>query len=108
MTEEIVSASGVPYTISRITQFHTLLDQLFTLLTSRRWLPMIPLPRQAYAQTIAPTDAAALLLPHILAPPAGRLPDIGGPEILSFEDMIAQWATVTGKHRPIWQLPVLG
>ena len=38
----------------------------------------------------------------------GRLPDIGGPEVLRFGDMAKAWLAAQGRHRPIVHLPLPG
>jgi hypothetical protein len=44
----------------------------------------------------------------VAAGPAGRLPDIGGPEVLAFGAMAKVWFAARGMRRPILPLPMPG
>lgn len=105
--EQVVSESGVPWTNIRIVQFHTLLDLVMQRMTARL-LPFIPLPLDWKFQLIDTGDVATYLLPHILGAPAGRLPDLGGPEVLSMRQIARQWLDAKGDHRPLLPFQLLG
>lgn len=104
--EELVKASGVRYTIARITQFHTFVDVLLSAFTSQRWLPFVPVPTKWQFQTIDPRDAAKFLVPYVLGDPIGRTPDVAGPEVMRFGDMAHQWMRIKGIKRPILSVPL--
>src|SRR5207249_3675811 len=82
--EGVVSASGLPFTILRATQFHELID--FVLGRLRR-LPVRPLARGFRFQPIAATEAAARMAEIVAAPPVGFARDIGGPEVRDLRDL---------------------
>jgi uncharacterized protein YbjT (DUF2867 family) len=89
--EEAVIASGVPYTIWRAAQFHTLLDNALKPLLIAETAPILNNPPDAQYQLIDTGEAAEALVLHVDASPAGRLPDVGGPEVLTLEVIIQQW-----------------
>src|SRR5919109_2083622 len=76
--EALVEQGDVPWSILRATQFHTLID-LFLRQLDR--LPLFLLPSDLQSQPIDAGEVADRLCAVVAAPPAGRLPDIGGPEV---------------------------
>jgi len=40
--------------------------------------------------------------------PAGRVEDMGGPEIRTFESLARAWLKATGRRRPVVGVPLLG
>lgn len=103
--EQLIGASDVPWTILRATQFHSFADQILRALTR---LPLAFIPRKWRFQTIAEADVADQLLAAVQAGLAGRLPDVGGPEVLSVDEMARAWLATQGKRRAIVHLPVPG
>lgn len=65
--EKIVRASGVPFTLQRATQFHTLIDQLFS---AQRYLPVVIAPAARF-QTIAVPEVAERLASLAAGEPHG-------------------------------------
>jgi uncharacterized protein YbjT (DUF2867 family) len=96
-TERLVEQSGLPYSVLRATQFHNLIDEV---LTAQRLLPVLLAPA-VELQPIAVEDVATRLTELAAAPPAGRVPDIGGPEQHSVPDFARAWRRAAGSHRPI-------
>ncbi|MEU8894518.1 NAD(P)H-binding protein [Nocardia sp. NPDC048505] len=80
--EELVAAGPVPWTLLRATQFHNLVAEFVTLPTKWRIAPRFA----AKAQPIDVDEVAVRLVEAAQAGPAGRLPDIGGPEVLTFTE----------------------
>jgi uncharacterized protein YbjT (DUF2867 family) len=103
--ERLIEAANLPWTIQRATQFHAFADQILGVLTR---LPLAVIPRKWRFQSIAVADVADQLVAALQGGPAGRLPDIGGPEILSADEMARAWLTAQGKRRIIVHLPVPG
>jgi uncharacterized protein YbjT (DUF2867 family) len=103
--ERLIQASGLPWTILRATQFHSFADQILRALT---WLPLAFIPKNWGFQSIAEADVADQLLAAVQGGPVGRLPDIGGPEVLSADEMARTWLAIQGKRRAIIHLPVPG
>lgn len=93
--EAVLSGSGLPFTILRATQFHTLLAGIFDV---QHRLPVLFVP----AVPVQPVDAAEVA--DILAllatgEPAGRVPDVGGPEIRPAQDFALEWQRAEGDSR---------
>jgi uncharacterized protein YbjT (DUF2867 family) len=88
--ERLIADSGRPYTILRATQFHNLLDRIFT---AERFLPALLAPAITL-QPIAVEDVAVRLTELVDEPPAaGRAPDIGGPERRPAPDLARAWSS---------------
>ncbi len=101
--EAVVTERGVPWSILRATQFHPLLDGV---LQPFARLPIVPLATDFQFQPIDPGEVAARLVECVAQGPGGRLPDIGGPEVLRFGDMARAWFGARGLRRPIIHVPL--
>jgi uncharacterized protein YbjT (DUF2867 family) len=101
-SEHAIAASGIPFTILRATQFHSFVAALF-----RLRLPVLPAPAVP-VQSIATEEVAALLAELASNPPAGRVPDIGGPEILSVREYAERWNRAQGTKKPILTVRIPG
>jgi uncharacterized protein YbjT (DUF2867 family) len=95
--ERLVEGSGLPWTVQRITQFHALLDQVFSV---SRWLPVLPVLAGTDFQPIDVRDAAGRLVALAGAGPAGRAPDLGGPQVRPMAELAAAWLAARGRRRP--------
>jgi uncharacterized protein YbjT (DUF2867 family) len=103
-SEKAIEASGVPFTIIRVTQFHGFVHEV---LEAQRRLPVtFVLP--VSAQTIHMPEVAARLAELAESGPAGRVPDLGGPEQLTLREHAQQWQSHRGIRRPIWALHLPG
>ncbi|WP_372698632.1 SDR family oxidoreductase [Arthrobacter sp. JSM 101049] len=98
--EKIARASGVPLTIQRATQFHTLIDQLFN---AQRRMPVVIAPAARF-QTIAVPEVAGRLAELAAGGPRGRVDDIGGPEQVGIGQLYRQWRDARGGKRPCLQV----
>jgi uncharacterized protein YbjT (DUF2867 family) len=104
--EEIIKSSGVPHSILRATQFHSFVE-LFISLAAR--LPVLmPLPVDFRFQSVAQSEVAERLALCVSDGPRGRLPDFGGPEVLSMGEMAETWMEARGLRRRLIRLPVPG
>jgi len=103
--EGLITASGRPHTIVRITQFHELIAMA---LSSVERLPVAPLPTSFRFQPIAAADAADVVVDAVRTRPAGRAPDAGGPQVLEFGEMAKVWRDVRGRPRLAFGVPVPG
>jgi uncharacterized protein YbjT (DUF2867 family) len=61
--------------------------------------PIVPVPKDFKVQAIDVREVADRLVDLALRPPAGNVPDIGGPEVSTWEEMIRQYLTIAGKRR---------
>jgi uncharacterized protein YbjT (DUF2867 family) len=103
-SEKLIEASGLPFTIIRVTQFHGFVHEV---LEAQRRLPVtIVLP--VSAQTIHMPDVAERLVELVEAGPSGRVPDLGGPEQLTLREYARQWQAHRGIQRPIWAMRLPG
>lgn len=102
--ERLIEDSGLPYTILRTTQFHTLPDMVFNVLTK---VPGVVFqPRGLRDQPIDVEEVAERLAGLALgAGPARRVDDMGGPEVLTFEEMMRDYLKARGLRRPV-RVPV--
>ena len=79
-TERVVENSPVPYTILRATQFHDLILKAIQLLDRS---PVMLVPEGFLGQPIDPGEVAERLVELALSGPVGRVPDVGGPEVMT-------------------------
>lgn len=103
--ERLIEASSVPWSIQRATQFHEFIDRL---LRPQRRLPVLLVPRNWQFQSVSAREVAQRLAAIVQQGPSGRLPDVGGPELLRLEQMTRLWLAAQGWRRPLIQLPVPG
>jgi uncharacterized protein YbjT (DUF2867 family) len=103
--ERHVERSGLGWTILRATQFHDLLDRLFRVSAK---LPVLVVPAGVCDQPVEAAEVADRLAELAVGAPAGRVPDLGGPEVRDFPALAAAWLKATGKRRGIVRLPLAG
>ncbi|MBC6447615.1 SDR family oxidoreductase [Actinokineospora xionganensis] len=93
--ERLIEDSGIPWTTLRTTQFHDLL----ALLWSRQRLPVLFYPSLRF-QPVDTESVAARLIDLADGPPAGRVPDLGGPKVEKAGDLARAYLRSTGSRRP--------
>ncbi|MFS4093227.1 SDR family oxidoreductase [Streptomyces sp. AF1A] len=103
--ERQIERSGLDWTILRATQFHDLLVTLFQQLGRP---PVMLLPAGVCDQPVEVTEVADRLAELALAAPAGRVPDMGGPEVRTLDSLARAYLGATGRRRAIAHLPLLG
>jgi uncharacterized protein YbjT (DUF2867 family) len=103
--ERTVERSGLPWTVLRTTQFHGFVEDLLSRLVR---LPVVPAPRGWRFQPIDIEEVARRLADAVASSPAGRLPDLGGPEAFTVADLVRDTLRVTGRRRPVVELPLPG
>jgi uncharacterized protein YbjT (DUF2867 family) len=99
--ERVVADSGLPWTTLRATIFYDLILRGATQLAK---LPVIPVPAGFVAAPIDPGEVAERLAELALDEPAGRVPDLGGPQVVSFAELIRAYLRASGRRR--WVVPV--
>jgi uncharacterized protein YbjT (DUF2867 family) len=102
--ERAVEAGPVPWSILRATQFHQLLDAIFGYAARFGLRPT----GAGKVQPIDPRVVAERIADAALAPPAGRLPDIAGPQVETISELSRAWAGARGRHRLPLRIPSLG
>jgi uncharacterized protein YbjT (DUF2867 family) len=101
--EELVAAGSVPWTILRATQFHEFAGQL----VDRSPAPFA-LGLRMRSQPIAAREVARHLVDAVDRGPAGRLPDLGGPEEHRVDRMMREWLHAVGRRRVVVPIPMAG
>lgn len=94
--EKVIGASAVPWTILRATQFHELVDLFLDGLSK---LPLLPVFRGFRYQLLDTQECADHMVELIEGGPAGRVADIGGPEVLEMDGIAERWLQATGRRR---------
>jgi uncharacterized protein YbjT (DUF2867 family) len=101
--EGVIADSGLPWTTLRATQFYELIARGASRLAK---LPVIPVPAGFVVQPVDSGEVAARLAELALEEPRGRVPDMAGPQILSFADLIRTYLKATGRRPrpvvPVW------
>ena len=103
--EHAIESSAVPSTIVRSTQFYPFVAYLLGTVDR---LPVWPLPTEIRLQPIDTGDAAEAIAEYATVEAAGRVPDIGGPNVLSVRKLAEAYRAERGLHRPIIRLPIPG
>jgi uncharacterized protein YbjT (DUF2867 family) len=96
--EQVVEASGLPWTTLRATQFHDLL-----LMVARQMakLPVVPVPAGVRFQPVDAGDVATRLVELALGKPSGLVPDIAGPRVYSMAELLRGYLRATHRRRPL-------
>ncbi|MFD3698632.1 SDR family oxidoreductase [Streptomyces sp. NPDC058646] len=94
--ERLLEASGLGVTILRTTQFHDLVARL---VDTAAKLPVVLLPSGVRVQPVSVGDVADRLAELAVPTPAGRVPDMGGPEIRTLQEWARIQLDATGRRR---------
>ncbi len=103
--EQLISDSGLPWTVLRATQFHDLIAAMLRLLVIP---PVMAVPAGWSFQPIDVRDVGSRLADLAQGEPAGRVSDIGGPQVLPIVKLAQSYLTGVGKRRPVVSVPVPG
>jgi uncharacterized protein YbjT (DUF2867 family) len=102
--EQIVMQGPVAWSLLRSTQFHSYVAGL--LAAAARWR-LMPTGR-ARLQPIAAEIVAGRLADAVHGEPAGRLPDIAGPEVLTLSELARLWQAHIGRLLVPLRIPMVG
>ncbi|MSQ33282.1 MAG: complex I NDUFA9 subunit family protein [Dehalococcoidia bacterium] len=110
LAEEAIQRSGLEHVILRPSWVYGPGDRsLNRFLGLARWLPCVPVIGDG-RQTIAPIyidDAARIIAQGVEEPAAAnRIIELGGDEVLTFNEIIRQALQVAGRPRPLLHVPV--
>jgi uncharacterized protein YbjT (DUF2867 family) len=93
--ENLISSGLIPWSIARAAQFHWLLDRMLGRMAR---LPALVLPDNLPIEPVDTTDFADYLVESVGNGPGGRLPDFGGPEVLTLSGAFDQWQQIRGRR----------
>jgi len=102
--EEAIAAGRVPWSLLRASQFHNLLDWAFGAAARRRLLPT----GSARLQPVDVRVVAARLAEAAHSEPAGRLPDVAGPEVRTLSELAHAWRAARGRRLLPLRIPMVG
>jgi len=102
--EDLVENAGVPWTILRATQFH---DLVATMLGTLAKAPVVVVPDGLLDQPVDVREVARRLAELAGEPPQGRVPDLGGPQVLTVAELARTYLAATGRRRPVWSAPLV-
>lgn len=105
--EQQLERSGLGVTILRTTQFHDLVAQVVDMAAKLPLLP-VPVPGGVRVQPVAVGEVAERLAELAVPTPAGRVADMGGPEIHTLPDLARTYLAATGRHRRVLPVPLAG
>lgn len=103
--EQLIRASGLPWTVLRATQFHDLVAAMLRMLAAP---PVMVVPAGWRFQPVDVRDVGAQLATLALGGPAGRAPDIAGPEVVPIAELARRYLAAVGKRRPVVSVPLPG
>jgi uncharacterized protein YbjT (DUF2867 family) len=95
--ENLIAASGIPYTIVRATQFFEFIGGIAQAGTHGQ---VVRLP-SALMQPMSADDVAAAVADYTLEPPLNRIVEIAGPEALGIDEAVRRFLTATGDTRRV-------
>lgn len=87
--EAVMLEGTVPWSILRATQFHNLMEYFLGLFS--RFPAFVAIPFRWQFQPVDTRDVARRLVEIAEGPPAGRLPDFGGPQVRDFKSIAVSW-----------------
>lgn len=102
--EQLLKESGLPHTILRATQFHNLVH---TICSAQRFSPALFIP-DLRVQSIEVAEVAERLVECALVPPAGRVADIGGPQVRTVRALAGLYLSSSGSRRRVVRLSIGG
>jgi uncharacterized protein YbjT (DUF2867 family) len=103
-TERVIEGYPIPFTILRATQFYHLVLMAVRFLER---MPVMVVPNGFPGQPIDAGEVAGRMVELALSDPAGRVPDIGGPEIRTVADIVRSYLQVRGRRKRtlVFRLP---
>lgn len=94
--ERTIVESGVPWTVLRAAQLH---EFVLPIVRGLARLPITPVPTGLRFEPVHVDEVAARLAAVALGTPAGRAPDIAGPEVLGVAELVAAYTELLGTRR---------
>lgn len=101
--ERRIAASGLPHAIVRATQFHPFVEFILSKLDLKF---AVIVPRGVVLQPVSLEHVASRLADHSQTTVLGRLPDIHGPQPLSFRELAESWLLANQRRPRILAAPM--
>ncbi|SDX82862.1 SDR family oxidoreductase [Paenibacillus sp. CF384] len=95
--EEMIKASGIPYTIVRATQFFEFVESIAQFSTEGQTVRM----PSHFIQPIVSDDVAAALVVYALDNPVNGITDLAGPERMGLDDLVRRFLSITKDSRHV-------
>lgn len=95
--EELIKASGIPYTIIRATQFFEFLGGIAQSATDGQTVRLSP----AYLQPVASDDVAALVAKAAMMAPVNGMIELAGPERIGLDDLVRRYFAAKRDSRKV-------
>lgn len=103
--EQLLAASGLPWTTLRATQFHKLVTRFFSI---QRRSPLLAVPSGVSVQPVAVSEVAERLVTLVTGEPAGHVEDMGGPRVRTVADLARVYLQMTGGRKRVVGVPLPG
>ncbi|MFJ9417367.1 SDR family oxidoreductase [Streptomyces sp. NPDC101227] len=100
--ERLIEDSGLGWSVLRTTQFH---DLVLGVIKAGARSPVLPVPVGVRVQPVEVAEVADRLAELAAGAPAGRVTDLGGPEVLRVRDLVGATLEAGGRRRlrmPLW------
>ncbi|MCS0639731.1 NAD(P)H-binding protein [Streptomyces sp. LP05-1] len=104
--ERLVEESGLGWTTLRATQFHELVVSVLGVLAKTP--AVMVLPAGLSDQPVEVREVAGRLAELAAGAPAGRVPDMAGPQVLALPELARAYLRATGRSRKLLSLPLAG
>jgi uncharacterized protein YbjT (DUF2867 family) len=95
--EQLIKASGIPYTIIRATQFFEFVGGIAQSSTDGQTIRLSP----AHLQPVAADDVAALVTKTATMAPAGGMIELAGPERIGLDDLVRRYLATKHDTRKV-------
>jgi len=106
--QSIVTGSGIPYVVLRSSLLFGEGDDFFPRLAFSLRFPVVPVPGDGRSrfQPVHVGDLAQALVAALERSEITGVHEVGGPEPVTYDEMLAETMRATGKRRPTLHLPV--
>lgn len=106
--QALVTGSGISHVVLRPSLMFGKGDDFFPRLAFTLLFPIVPVPGDGKArfQPVHVEDVARAIAAALERPAVTGVHEIGGPEPVTYDDMLAETMRATGKRRPTLHLPV--
>ncbi|WP_028067101.1 SDR family oxidoreductase [Solirubrobacter soli] len=92
--EAEIARAGVPWTIIRATQFHTLVARTFAVSSKLGVVPSVAVP----LQPVDPCEVGRVLADTAEAEPSRGITQFAGPEVVDARELARRWRSSTGSR----------